>query len=100
MQMRIGFISLLLLISCSTYTKRTCEQRAWEAAGNALDSTTQMAHDEAFERRDRNSTATGMDSPHDGQVLSGEWSGPHSETPYRGPSSREAYDKVMASCGK
>jgi hypothetical protein len=81
--------------------EKDCERLAWEAAGNALDSTVQMAHDEAFERKERQILADPIGLlPNDGQVLSGEWSGKNSETPYKGPNARQAYDTVMATCNK
>jgi hypothetical protein len=98
--MRIGFISLLLLTACST--QPTCGQRAWEAAGNAMSNVQYNLSQQA----DRNmlvncSSANGCPIvPLKDNYDTGESSGQYSNTNYHGLNSRQAYDQVMASCGK
>jgi hypothetical protein len=112
---KIIALSILILAGCATdWTPKVidqpknaslekdmeiCKKSAYEAAGNALDSTTQMAHDEVFERRERQMLYDPIGLlPQDGQVLSGEWSGPNSETPYKGPNGRQAYTNRFNTC--
>lgn len=87
-----------LLTACSTYTPRTCEQKAWEAAGNAM-SNTQYNLDEKMEWDKRVNCANGcLNTPIVDSVDTGQANGPDSQTGYRGQSSREAYDAAIKQC--
>jgi hypothetical protein len=98
--MRIGFISLLLLTACAA--KPTCEQQAYEAAGNAMANVQYNLNRQA----DRNamvncSSANGCPNvPLKDTYDTGESSGQYSNTAYRGPNARQAYDRVIARCGR
>ena len=99
--MRIGLISLFLVLAgCSTMTHRTCEQRAWEAAGNAMSNVQYNLENQA----DRNmlincSSANGCPNmPLKDNYDTGKSSGQHSNTNYHGLNSRQAYDQALKDC--
>jgi hypothetical protein len=78
----------------------TCEQKAWEAAGNAMSNEQYNLSQQA----DRNmlahcSSANGCPNvPLKDNYDTGESSGKYSNTNYRGLNSRKAYDQVMETC--
>jgi hypothetical protein len=92
----------LLLSACATAPK-TCEQLAWEDAGQAL-SKTLYAMDSSTEYTmlKNNSSIAGE---YTGSLIDHDWpdtgntSGPNSGTNYKGLSSREAFDLAMQKCG-
>jgi hypothetical protein len=93
-------LSFLLLTACST-TPKTCQQVAWEDAGQAM-SNVQWNLEEKMEwDRKAHCTITNgcANSPLVSEVITGLTSGPHSDTNYRGLSPRQAYDKAMLLCG-
>jgi hypothetical protein len=102
--MQIGYISALFvgLIGCSTMTPRTCEQKAWEAAGNAMSNVQYNLNRQS----DRNamvncSSANGCPSvPQKDNYYTGESSGQYSNTDYRGLNPRQAYDNALKDCAK
>ena len=99
--MRIGFISLLLLTACSTAPK-TCQQLAWEAAGQAMSNVIyQLNETMNYQEMKNNADISGgeVGAVVDRHVYdTGETSGPYSMTNYKGLSSRQAYDAVLKTC--
>jgi hypothetical protein len=93
-------LSFLMLTACSTMTPRTCEQRAWESAGNAM-ANTQYALNEKldWDMKVNCSSANGCaNTPILSSINSGQANGPQSDTHYRGLSSREAFDNALKTC--
>jgi hypothetical protein len=89
------------LTACATGPK-SCEQLAWEAAGQALSSTIYQQEEymgwvAMKNSSDLSGATTGTTQDHD-WFETGESSGPRSMTSYRGLSSREAFDKTMKTC--
>jgi hypothetical protein len=97
---KIFVIVILLQTGCSTMTPRTCEQRAWEAAGNAM-SNVQFNLDRYndYQAMINCSSANGCPiMPLKSTIDTGMASGKSSPTNYHGLSSREAYETALNTC--
>jgi hypothetical protein len=90
---------LALLTACST-TPKTCEQLAWEASGQAMSNTQYNLERQQDWNKQVNCANGCLNTPLLDTVDTGQANGPASTTNYKGLSSREAYDKVMLTCGK
>jgi hypothetical protein len=89
-----------LLTACSTMTPRTCEQKAWEAAGNAMANVQYNLEAQTDWNKRVNCTSfpVCMEAPILSTIETGYSSGPTSDTFYKGPSSREAYVAALKTC--
>ena len=97
--MRIGLISLLILLSgCAT--PKSCEQVAWEDAGQAMSNVQyNLSRYNDYQMLIACSSANGcLNMPLKSGYDTGMTSGQYSQTGYRGLSSRQAYDKALKEC--